>query len=55
MHNLPKSGKTNIVIAHVEDGVVLSHEDVSKDPQASANSVAEVVLKSSAASIVLGL
>ena len=53
--NLPEIGKTHSVITHVEDSVVLSDEDISQNPKARTDSIAEAMLKTGAATILLSL
>ena len=53
--NLPESGKTHSVITHVEDSVVLSDDDISQNPKARTDSIAEATLKTSTAPTLLSL
>lgn len=53
--NLPESGKTHSIITHVKDSVVLSDEDISQNPKARTDSIAEAMLKTGAATILLSL
>ena len=40
---------------HVEDSVVLSDDDISQNPKARTDSIAEAMLKTGAATILLSL
>lgn len=51
---LSEGCNAQVVVAFVEDDVVLPDEDVSQDPEAGAHSIAEVIHKTRAATI-LGL